>query len=69
MEDNLNGKDIINEEDPEIKNLLDLLTQTYTSSTTHKIKEAEEKLKQFDYVIINKLEIKVKSFFLQRSVL
>ena len=56
MEDNLNGKDIINEEDPEIKNLLDLLTQTYTSSTTHKIKEAEEKLKQFDYVIINKLD-------------
>ena len=56
MEDNSNGKNIIQEEDPEIKNLLELLTQTYSSSTTHKIKEAEEKLKQFDYVIINKLD-------------
>ena len=54
MEDNQSNSEII-EEDIEIKNLLEILTQTYSSTTTHKIKEAEEKLKQFDYVIIKKL--------------
>ena len=55
MEDNQREKVEIIEEDIEIKNLLEILTQTYSSTSTHKIKEAEEKLKQFDYVIINKL--------------
>ena len=55
MEDNQREKDEIIEEDIEIKNLLEILTQTYSSTSTHKIKEAEEKLKQFDYVIIKKL--------------
>ena len=54
MDDNQSNSEII-EEDIEIKNLLEILTQTYSSTTTHKIKEAEEKLKQFDYVIIKKL--------------
>ena len=62
METNDIGKNEIIEEDPEIKNLLELLTQTYTSSKTHKIKEAEEKLKQFDLVIINKLNQIFKLF-------
>ena len=62
METNDIGKNEIIEEDPEIKNLLELLTQTYTSSKTHKIKEAEEKLKQFDFVIINKLNQIFKLF-------
>ena len=55
MEVNQKEKDEIMEEDIEIKNLLEILAQTYSSTSTHKIKEAEEKLKQFDYVIINKL--------------
>jgi len=55
MEVNQNGKNEIIEEDLEIKNLLEILTQTYSATSTHKIKEAEEKLKKFDYVIINKL--------------
>ena len=49
-----NQNEII-EEDLEIKNLLEILTQTYSATSTHKIKEAEEKLKKFDLVIINKL--------------
>ena len=43
------------EEDPEIKELLIILSQTFSSTTTRQIKEAEEKLKQFDQVIINKI--------------
>jgi len=55
MESNQNERNEIIEEDLEIKNLLDILAQTYSSTSTHKIKEAEENLKKFDYVIINKL--------------
>ena len=55
MEGNQNEKNEIIEEDLEIKNLLEILTQTYSATSTHKIKEAEEKLKKFDLVIINKL--------------
>ena len=62
METNYSDKNEIIEEDPEIKNLLELLTQTYSSTKTHKIKEAEEKLKQFDFVIINKLDKIFKLF-------
>ena len=54
MEGGQQIKNEIIEEDLEIKNLIEILAQTYSSNTTHKIKEAEEKLKQFDYVIINK---------------
>ena len=43
------------ETDQEIKELLNLLSQTFSSTTTSQIKEAEEKLKQFDQVIINKI--------------
>ena len=43
------------EEDPEIKELLNLLSQTFLSTTTRQIKEAEEKLKKFDQIIINKI--------------
>ena len=43
------------DEDPDIKELLIILSQTFSSTTTSQIKEAEEKLKQFDKVIINKL--------------
>ena len=67
METNDRDKNEIIEEDPEIKNLLELLTQTYTSSKTHKIKEAEEKLKQFDYVIINKLD-KIFALFSSNNI-
>ena len=52
----IQDKNKINEEDPEINKLLEILIQTFSSSSTHKIKEAEEKLKQYDYVIINKLD-------------
>ena len=55
MEGNQNEKNEIIEEDLQIKNLLEILTQTYSATSTHKIKEAEEKLKKFDLVIINKL--------------
>ena len=55
MEGNKKERNEIFEEDLEIKNLLDILTLTYSSTSTHKIKEAEEKLKKFDYVIINKM--------------
>ena len=55
MEGNQNEKNEIIEDDLEIKNLLEILTQTYSATSTHKIKEAEEKLKKFDLVIINKL--------------
>ena len=55
-------KNKINEEDPEINKLFETLTQTFSSSSTHKIKEAEEKLKQFDYIIINKLDKIFKIF-------
>ena len=55
MEGNQNEKNEIIEEDLEIKNLLEILTQTYSATSTHKIKEAEEKLKKFDLVIIKKL--------------
>ena len=63
---NSQGGEII-EEDSEIKNLLEILTQTYTSNKTHKIKEAEEKLKQFDYVIINKLN-KIFNLFASNKI-
>ena len=55
MEGNQNEKNEIIEDDLEIKNLLEILTQTYSATSTHKIKEAEEKLKKFDLVIIKKL--------------
>ena len=61
MEGGQQIKNEIIEEDLEIKNLIEILAQTYSSNTTHKIKEAEEKLKQFDYVIINKFN---KIFYL-----
>ena len=41
--------------DPDIKELLIILSQTFSSNTTSQIKEAEQKLKQFDQVIINKI--------------
>ena len=41
--------------DQEINELLNILSQTFSSTTTSQIKEAEEKLKQFDQVIINKI--------------
>ena len=47
--------DVPIEEDPEIKELLIILSQTFSSTTTRQIKEAEEKLKQFDQIIINKI--------------
>lgn len=53
MEYNSKTQDI--EEDPEIKELLEVLSQTFSSTTTRQIKEAEEKLKQFDQIIINKI--------------
>ena len=43
-------------EDPEINELLKLLSQTFSSTTTSQIKEAEEKLKQFDEIIIKKID-------------
>ena len=50
-----NSKDQQIEEDHEIKELLEVLSQTFSSTTTRQIKEAEEKLKQFDQIIINKI--------------
>ena len=60
-------KNKINEEDPEINKLFETLTQTFSSSSTHKIKEAEEKLKQFDYIIINKLDKIFKIFEIRQN--
>ena len=42
-------------EDPEIIELLKILSQTFSSTTTSQIKEAEEKLKKFDKIIIMKI--------------
>ena len=41
--------------EPEIKELLQILKQTYSSTTTRQIKEAEEKLRKFDQIIIQNL--------------
>ena len=43
------------EDNSDIIELLKILSQTFSSNTTSQIKEAEEKLKQFDVVIINKI--------------
>ena len=55
------------EEDPEINELLKILTQTYSSTTTRQIKEAEEKLKKFDQIIINKLD-KIFNLFTSNKI-
>lgn len=55
------------EEDPEINELLKILTQTYNSTTTRQIKEAEEKLKKFDQIIINKLD-KIFNLFTSNKI-
>ena len=55
------------EDDPEIAELLKTLNQTFTSSITKKIKDAEEKLKHYDSVIINKFP-KIISLFTSNNV-
>ena len=55
------------ENDPEISELLKTLNQTFTSSITKKIKDAEEKLKHYDSLIINKFP-KIISLFTSDNV-
>ena len=55
------------EDDPEISELLKTLNQTFSSSITKKIKDAEEKLKHYDSVIISKFP-KIISLFTSNNV-
>ena len=67
MEFNPNSIEQEKEEDPEINELLKVLSQTFSSTTTRQIKEAEEKLKQFDQIIINKIS-KIFNLFTSNKI-